>query len=64
MEAFLCALPWHFAREIEMKRIDSIKQALGMGDVIRRRRQKEEGSDCNGGSETCPPRRRSEDQGG
>ena len=27
-EAFLGAIPWHFAREIRVKRIDSLKEAL------------------------------------
>ena len=28
VEAFLGAMPWHFAREIRVKRIDSLKEAL------------------------------------
>ena len=28
VEAFLGAIPWHFAREIRVKRIDSLKEAL------------------------------------
>ena len=28
VEAFLGAIPWHFARETKMKRIDSLKEAL------------------------------------
>ena len=28
VEAFLGAIPWHFVREIRVKRIDSLKEAL------------------------------------
>ena len=28
VEAFLRAIPWHFAREIRVKRIESLKEAL------------------------------------
>ena len=43
MEAFLGAIPWHFALEIKMKRIDSLKEALEEAK-LRRTLEEEEDS--------------------
>ena len=67
VEAFLGAILWHFAREIKIKRINNLKEALEEAKLRRDvggRRQQEEGSGRNGGPATGLPRRRSEDQRG
>ena len=43
VEAFLGAIPWHFAREIKMKRIDSLKEALEEAKLCRTLEEEEDG---------------------
>ena len=43
VEAFLRAIPWHFAREIRIKRIDNLKEALEEAK-LRRTLEEEEDS--------------------
>ena len=43
VEAFLGAIPWHFAREIRVKRIESLRKALEEAKFMKILEEDEEG---------------------